>query len=107
MVSTLRLSATAAATRAASAATATARPVLLRVLAPELVDELAGDQIAAIERHEAHDQAAVLLQVAEDEVLAYELAQIGVVLHELDAILDVLVAHVGEEAAHDPGDQIV
>lgn len=31
----------------------------------------------------------------------------GLLLHQLDAVFDVLVAHVGEEAAQDPGDEIV
>lgn len=103
-ITTTRAVATAASRAAAARATGS---ILLGVLAPELVDELRGDEVGRVHGDEAQHQTAVLLQVAEDEVLADELAQVRLLLHELDAVLDVLVAHVREEAAHHPGRQVV
>ena len=86
---------------------AIARPILLRVLAPQLVDELARHQVAAIHSYEPEHEAAVLLQVPKHKVLANELSQMRLLLHELYSVLDVLVSNVGEEASHYPSDEIV
>jgi hypothetical protein len=88
-------------------AAAIACAVLLGVLAPELVDELTGHQVTAVHGDQPQHKAPVLLQVAEHKVLADELAQVRLLLHELDAVFDVLVADVAEEDAHDPGDNVV
>jgi hypothetical protein len=49
----------------------------------------------------------IIKNVPENKVLAYKLSQMGLLLHELNPVLDVLVPHIGEEAAHNPRDQII
>jgi len=63
----------AVAGRQALIAAPAARSILLRVLSPQLIDELRADKIGAVHGDQPQYHAAVLLQVPEHKVLTYEL----------------------------------